>query len=109
MNEYEPLQPVVSDDQLTSLTTQLRHKDRLALMELGRLMVAVRNGSVDPKLSMAYKNVDNILNANPEWTFEDMGEHRPNKSWRTVDEVIQRYKLSFRELGLRLALIESIR
>jgi hypothetical protein len=109
MNEDTLLQPMVSDDQLISLTNQLRHKDQLALIELGRLIMALRNGSIDPKLSMAYKNVDNILNANPEWTFEEMGEHRPNKSWRIVDEVIQRYKLSFHELGLRLALIGSIR
>jgi hypothetical protein len=108
MNEHELLQAKVSDDQLTSVTNQLRHKDRLALMGLGRLMVAIRNGSADHKLSMAYKNVENILNANPEWTFEDMGARRPNKSWRVVDEVLRRYELSFRELGLRLALIESI-
>ena len=107
MNEHELLQPKGSDDQL-SVTNQLRHKDRLALMGLGRLMAAVRNGSVDRKLSMAYTNVENILNANQEWTFKDMGEQRPNKSWRVVDEVLRRYELSFRELGLRLALIESI-
>lgn len=109
MSDKNIIQSNASDD-LLSLTSQLKDKDRLALIGIARLMVAIRNGSVDrPKLSMAYKNVDNILNAHPEWTFEEMGEHRPNKSWRIVDQVIGQFGTGFHELGLRLAILENIR
>lgn len=85
----------ISDEEYS----QLNQQDRLRLTRIGHLMVDIRTGKVHPKSSMAFKNVENILNANPQWNFEMMGEYGPNVSWQIVNEVMKKYKLSRHAVG----------